>query len=117
MFEEFGMEYEGEVEVLVLYGATIDDASNILSNDPENPYPFDDNGDSPDGPSWYVEADEIAPEIMGQIKASRFGYTTVAHVFTGYEGTEEQKRELNRRFPFRWCGYSSRGTVYARDAE
>ena len=26
-------------------------------------------------------------------------------------------RELNRRFPFRWCGYTSRQVAYARDAD
>ncbi len=40
-----------------------------------------------------------------------------AHVIVGYEGTPEQKRELSERFGFRWCGYTSREVVYARDAE
>ena len=116
MFEEFGMEYAGDVEVLVLYGATIDDAVEVLGGDAENPYPLDDNGGAPDGPSWYVEADSIASEIVAQIEANRFGYRANARIITGYDGTDEQKRELNDKFPFRWCGYTSRQVAYARDA-
>ena len=116
IFEESGLKYDGDAEVLMLYGLSINDAIEILGSDMENPHPLDDNGGEPDGPAWIVAADEIAPEIAGQIKASHLGYTTMAHVFTGYDGSREQVAELNEKFFGRWCGYSSRGVAYARDA-
>ena len=118
MFEEigkYGLRYSDDVEALILYGLSINDAIEILSSDMENPHPLDDNGGEPDGPAWIVAADEIAPEVLGQVKANRLGYTAIVHVFDGYDGSREQVTELNEKFFGRWCGYSGKGIVYARD--
>lgn len=115
--EECGLRYSDDVEALILYGLSINDAIEILSSDMENPHPLDDNGGESDGPSWIVAADEIAPEVLGQIKANRLGYIAIVHVFDGYDGSREQVTELNEKFFGRWCGYSGRGIAYARDAE
>ena len=115
-FEEYGLRYDGDVEVLVVYNMN-QETEEILGADQDNPFPFDDNGGEPDGPSWYVDANDVSPEIIDQIKINRLGHVATVHVFTTYEGSREQKHLLNSRFPFRWCGYSGRGVAYARDAE
>ncbi len=86
-------------------------------SDEDNPFPFDDNGGSPDGPSWYIPLNEVSREVVDQIEINRLGRSESAHVFVDYDGSEEQKRELNEKFFGRWCGYSGRGVAYARDAE
>ncbi len=87
-----------KVEVLVLDSITTD----ILSVD------------DMDGPPWYVPTKELYPEIIDQICALRLGYLADAYVLTGYDGSDEQMQELNKRFQYRWCGYPVRGVVYAR---
>jgi len=113
---ETGLQDAGDVEVLVLFGMT-PEAVEILGEDADNPHPYDDNGGAPDGPSWYASMDEVASEVADEIEINQLGHRVNAHIITGYDGTDEQKRELNDKFPFRWCGYSSRGVAYARDAE
>ncbi len=90
-----------KVEVLVLDGITTE-AADILSVD------------DMDGPPWYVPTKELYPEIIDQICTLRLGYLADAYVLTGYDGSDEQMQELNRRFQYRWCGYPMQGVVYAR---
>ena len=104
-----------DTEILVVYNMT-DEAIEILGADQYNPHPFDDNGAPPDGPAWYIPLDEISDEVVDQIEACQLGGRASAHVFVDYDGSEEQKQELNYFFPGRWCGYTLREVAYARDA-
>jgi len=105
-----------DTEILIVYNMT-PEVEKILMSDEDNPFPFDDNGGSPDGPSWYIPLNEVSREVVDQIEINRLGRSESAHVFVDYDGSEEQKRELNEKFFGRWCGYSGKGIVYARDAE
>ncbi len=120
MFEEVfgksGLKYDGDTEILIIYKMT-PEVEEILMSDENNPFPFDDNGEESDGPFWYAEADSIAPEIVARIGANNLGYRANAYVITGYDGSDEQKYLLSSRLHFRWCGYRSRGVVYACDAK
>jgi len=104
-----------DTEILIVYNMT--EAIEILGADQYNPHPFDDNGAPPDGPAWYIPLGEISDEVVDQIEARQLGGRASAHVFVDYWGDDDQKRELDYRFPGRWCGYSCRGVAYARDAE
>lgn len=113
---ESGLRHVEDTEILIVYNMC-HEAMEILVSDEDNPLPFDDNGMEPDGQAWYIPLNEISEEVVDQLGIHRLGRESSAHVIVGYEGTPEQKRELSERFGFRWCGYTSREVVYARDAE
>ena len=113
---ETSLKYIEDTEILIVYNMCRE-AMEILSSDEDNPFPFDDNGGQPDGPSWYIPLGEVSAEIVDEIGIHCLGREASAHVIVNYDGSQEQKRELNERFWGRWCGYTSREVVYARDAE
>lgn len=103
---------EKQVELLVLHEMD-DHVISVLQSDQENPFPFDDNGGEPDGPSWYVPTLDLSPEVVSALLANHLGYTTTGYA-VAYSGTTDEQDQLNAQYPHRWCAYSSRNIAYRR---
>jgi len=114
--EDFkGLKYVKDIEVLVVHTMNYE-AEEILTRD-GTPFPFDDDGVAPAGPARYVPIEEVDLITVKELEANQLGHRANARVFVGYNDTDEQKRELDKRFPHHWCGYLSRVTVYTCDVE
>ena len=95
------------VELLVLHTGTAAQAFGLFEG-----FPFDDNGGDPDGPSWYCETGDVSADEIAAVEAANLGYVTEGVMATGYDGSDAHKEQMQARFGFRWCGYSSRAVAY-----
>lgn len=100
---------EEAVRLLVLDPDSVDQVWPLLD---ESYGIFDDNGVEPDGPSWCCEADALDPDELETIVKRNLGYEADGFRISGYSGDETDHREMHKRFPLRWCGYSSRNVAY-----
>lgn len=98
-----------QIELLVLYPSTIKEVWEIMGTDA---HVFDDNGGDPDGPSWYIQLDQVDIEISGRIEINNLGYVAWGYVINEYDGTAQDRYYMHQTFPNRWCGYSSRDVAY-----
>jgi hypothetical protein len=102
---------DGKTELLVLYPDHIDEVWDVLAEFEQGGL-FDDNGGEPDGPSWYIEADEVGDAaLLSSIEGAGLGYTARGVRVEGYNGSDQHRAWMDAHFQY-WCGFSSRKLAY-----
>ena len=108
---ESGLKYFGDTELLIVYH--MDEVTlEVLG---EEAAAFDDNGGEPDGQGWYAPLDEFSQEVVDQIGIHQLGRQASGSVVLNYDGSNEQRAELDEFHQFSWCGYQAREVVYIVD--